>query len=40
LGTWDLIVNKPLYAIYKIAEWIRWPSLKIAAKFGLSKHRF
>jgi lipid II:glycine glycyltransferase (peptidoglycan interpeptide bridge formation enzyme) len=40
LGTWDLIINKPFYMIYKIAEWIRWPSLKIAAKFGLSKHRF
>lgn len=40
LGTWDLVINKPLYAIYKIAEWIRWPSLKVAAKFGLSKHRF
>lgn len=40
LGTWDLIINKPLYYIYKIGEWIRWPSLKIAARFGLSKHRF
>jgi lipid II:glycine glycyltransferase (peptidoglycan interpeptide bridge formation enzyme) len=40
LGTWDLIINKPLYAFYKIGEWIRWPSLKLAAQFGLSKHRF
>jgi len=40
LETWDLVINKPLYAIYKIAEWIRWPTLKIAATFGLSKHRF
>jgi lipid II:glycine glycyltransferase (peptidoglycan interpeptide bridge formation enzyme) len=40
LGTWDLVINKPLYAIYKLAEWIRWPALKIAATFGLSKHRF
>ena len=40
LGTWDLVINKPLYTIYKIAEWIRWPTLKIAARFGLSKHRF
>jgi lipid II:glycine glycyltransferase (peptidoglycan interpeptide bridge formation enzyme) len=40
LGTWDLIINKPLYWMYKIAEWIRWPTLKIAATFGLSKHRF
>lgn len=40
LGTWDLVINKPLYVFYKIAEWVRWPSLKVAAKFGLSKHRF
>jgi len=40
LGTWDLVINKPLYCIYKIAERIRWPTLKIAATFGLSKHRF
>jgi lipid II:glycine glycyltransferase (peptidoglycan interpeptide bridge formation enzyme) len=40
LGTWDLIINKPLYTIYQLAEKIRWPTLKLAAKFGLSKHRF
>ncbi|MCX6704782.1 MAG: peptidoglycan bridge formation glycyltransferase FemA/FemB family protein [Candidatus Woesebacteria bacterium] len=40
LGTWDLVINKPLYWIYKIAEWIRWPVLKVSAQFGLSKHRF
>lgn len=40
LGTWDLVINRPLYYLYKIAELIRWPSLKLAAKFGLSKHRF
>jgi len=40
VGTWDLIINKPMYFIYKIGELIRWPSLKLAAKFGLSKHRF
>ena len=40
LGTWDLVINKPMYFFYKIGEWIRWPSLKIAARFGLSKHRF
>ncbi|KKQ92127.1 MAG: FemAB family protein [Microgenomates group bacterium GW2011_GWC1_39_7b] len=39
-GTWDLVINKPMYLIYKIGEWIRWPSLKLAAKFGLPKHRF
>jgi len=40
LGTWDLVINKPLYAIYKLVEWIRWPVLKVSAQFGLSKHRF
>ena len=40
LGTWDLIINKPMYWVYKIGEWIRWPTLKVAARFGLSKHRF
>lgn len=24
LGTWDLVINKPLYYIYRIAENIRW----------------
>lgn len=40
LGTWDLIVNKPIYFIYRIVENIRWKILKnpIAAK--LSKNRF
>jgi lipid II:glycine glycyltransferase (peptidoglycan interpeptide bridge formation enzyme) len=40
LGTWDLVINKPMYKFYKIGELIRWPALKLAAKFGLSKHRF
>lgn len=40
LGTWDLVINKPYYFIYRIAEKIRWPILKIHAKVGLSKHRF
>jgi lipid II:glycine glycyltransferase (peptidoglycan interpeptide bridge formation enzyme) len=40
LGTWDLVINRPLYAVYKLAEWVRWPTLKLAATFGLSKHRF
>ncbi|QQG41950.1 MAG: peptidoglycan bridge formation glycyltransferase FemA/FemB family protein [Candidatus Woesebacteria bacterium] len=40
VGTWDLIINKPMYYIYKIGESIRWPALKLAASFGLSKHRF
>lgn len=40
LGTWDLTVNPSLYYIYRLAEQIRWPILKIAARAGLSKHRF
>lgn len=40
LGTWDLVINRPMYFFYKIGEWVRWPSLKLAARFGLSKHRF
>lgn len=40
LGTWDLIINKPMYYLYKLGEYVRWPSLKLAARFGLSKHRF
>ena len=40
LGTWDLVINKPLYTIYRLAEKIRWPTLKLAARLGLSKHRF
>ena len=32
LGTWDLVINKPLYKIYIIAEKIRWFILKIKAK--------
>jgi lipid II:glycine glycyltransferase (peptidoglycan interpeptide bridge formation enzyme) len=40
LGSWDLVINKPLYEAYKIAEKIRWKSLKLAAKFGLGKARF
>lgn len=40
LGTWDLVINKPLYMVYKIAEYIRWPVLKLFAASGLSKHRF
>lgn len=40
LGTWDLVINKPLYTIYKIAELVRWKILKTFAKLGLSKIRF
>ena len=40
LGSWDLVINRPAYFIYRLAEKIRWPALKVAASFGLSKHRF
>ena len=40
LGTWDLIVNKPLYWIYRGAEHLRWRILKTSAKIGFSRHRF
>jgi lipid II:glycine glycyltransferase (peptidoglycan interpeptide bridge formation enzyme) len=40
LGTWDLVINKPLYKLYRLMEIIRWKSLKFLAKFGLSKQRF
>ena len=40
LGTWDLVVNKPVYRIYRVAEQIRWKILKTSAKIGFSKNRF
>lgn len=32
LGTYDLIINKPLYYIYRIIEEIRWKLLRLKAK--------
>jgi lipid II:glycine glycyltransferase (peptidoglycan interpeptide bridge formation enzyme) len=40
LGTWDLVINKSMYTVYKLAEQIRWTLLKFLARFGLSKRRF
>jgi len=40
IGTWDLIINKPLYLIYTFMDKIRWKILKTTAKIGLSRHRF
>ncbi len=40
LGTWDLVVNKSIYWIYRVAEGIRWKILKTSARIGLSRHRF
>ncbi|MEK7526066.1 MAG: peptidoglycan bridge formation glycyltransferase FemA/FemB family protein [Patescibacteria group bacterium] len=34
LGTWDLVINKPLYWIYRFAETIRWKLLRLRAKIG------
>jgi len=32
LGSWDLVINKPLYSIYRLAEKIRWYLLRLKAK--------
>lgn len=40
LGAWDLIINRPLYFLYTLAEKARWKVLKTSAKIGLSSHRF
>ncbi|MBL7036340.1 peptidoglycan bridge formation glycyltransferase FemA/FemB family protein [Candidatus Microgenomates bacterium] len=32
IGSWDLIINKPIYFIYKIAEKFRWIFLRLKAK--------
>jgi lipid II:glycine glycyltransferase (peptidoglycan interpeptide bridge formation enzyme) len=29
IGTWDLVINKPLYYIYRVAEKIRWFILRL-----------
>jgi lipid II:glycine glycyltransferase (peptidoglycan interpeptide bridge formation enzyme) len=34
LGSWDLVINKPLYFIYRIAEKVRWYFLKLKSKFS------
>ena len=40
LGTWDLVISKPFYYIYRASEYLRWKFLKIPAKLGLIKPRF
>lgn len=40
LGTWDLVINPSAYQIYRLADGIRWLSLRFLAKLGLSKYRF
>lgn len=32
LGTWDLVINKPLYWLYRAAEALRWPILRLKSK--------
>jgi len=32
LGTWDLIINRPFYYLYRIAEKVRWQLLKIRTR--------
>jgi len=32
LGTWDLVINKPIYYVYRVAEMIRWPILRLKGK--------
>jgi lipid II:glycine glycyltransferase (peptidoglycan interpeptide bridge formation enzyme) len=40
LGTWDLVINQPLYKIYRLLETTRWKILRAKAKFGLNKSTF
>jgi lipid II:glycine glycyltransferase (peptidoglycan interpeptide bridge formation enzyme) len=32
IGTWDLVVNKPIYWLYRVAEILRWKILRLKAK--------
>ena len=32
IGSWDLIINKPLYYLYRFAEKIRWVLLRLKTK--------
>lgn len=34
LGTWDLVINKRAYTIYRLAERVRWPILRLKTKFS------
>ena len=40
LGTWDLVIDKKLYYLYRGAERLRWMYLKLQAQLGLTKYRF
>lgn len=39
-GTWDLVINKPKYILYKNAEKLRWFYLRMKAGLGLTKYTF
>ena len=32
IGSWDLVINKPLYYLYRIAEELRWKFLRLKAR--------
>lgn len=40
VGTWDLVVNRKLYRIYKTAETLRWAFLKLPLPLPLPKPQF
>lgn len=35
VGSWDLVVNKPMYKLYQLAEFIRWSFLHLKAKISI-----
>lgn len=40
LGTWDLVINKPAYYLYRLVEDLRWLYLRIKSKLGFSRQTF
>jgi lipid II:glycine glycyltransferase (peptidoglycan interpeptide bridge formation enzyme) len=40
LGTWDFVINKPFYWVYRVAETLRWLLLRLKANSGLFKNTF
>lgn len=37
LGTWDLVINKPIYMLYRLAEKVRWSLLRLSSKLGFAR---
>jgi lipid II:glycine glycyltransferase (peptidoglycan interpeptide bridge formation enzyme) len=37
LGSWDVVINKPLYQLYRLIENLRWLMLRFPSKFNLAK---